>query len=338
MVRRYELGDAPGLESWRLTSVPRPGLGPSDVRVRVRACSLNYRDLLVATGAYGGAWTPGLVPLSDGAGEVVEVGADVRSFAVGDRVAGNFFRDWVEGEITPEKANTALGGALDGMLAEEVVLPAHALVRVPDHLSFEEAACLPCAGLTAWNALFEAGSVRPGETVLLQGTGGVSVLALQMAKAAGVRTIVTSSSDEKLERARSLGADETINYRSEPDWDKAARRLTDGRGVDLVLEVGGADTLPKSLKAVRSAGRVVSIGLLSGAKVEFPVGFLLTKNLTLRGVYVGPVRMFEAMNRSLALSGIRPMVDRVFTFEEAPASLAYLKSGAHFGKVVIRVG
>jgi NADPH:quinone reductase-like Zn-dependent oxidoreductase len=337
MVRRYVLGETPGIDSLTIQEVDRPSLGPRDVRVRVRACSLNYRDLMVASGTYGGPWRPGLVPLSDGAGEVLEVGSEVSRVKAGDRVAANFFRDWIEGDITQAKGNTALGGALDGVLSEEVVLPEHALVHLPEHLSFEEAACLPCAGLTAWNALFETGPLRPGETVLLLGTGGVSIFALQLAKMAGARVIATSSSDEKLARARAMGADEGINYRSEPDWDKTVRRLTDGRGVDVVVEVGGAETMPRSMRAARSRGRIVSIGFLGGANVEFTTGFLLTKNLHLTGVYVGPVVMFEAMNRAIAQHGLRPMVDETYSFDQVPEALTAMKSGAHFGKIVVTI-
>lgn len=337
MLRRYTLGENPGIDSWTLEETARPALGPKEVRIRVRACSLNFRDLLVATGKYGGPWRPGLVPLSDGAGEVVEVGADVSRVTVGDRVAANFFRDWTEGGISPTKANTALGGALDGMLSEEVVLPEHALAILPGYLSYEEAACLPCAGLTAWKALFVNGRVGPGDNVLVQGTGGVSIFALQFAKAAGARVIATSSSDEKLERVRKLGADATINYRTEPDWDKAARKLTVGRGVDFVVEVGGADTMTKSLKAAASNAHIASIGFLGGNAVELAVGYLLTKNITLHGMYVGSVATFEAMNRALALHELHPVVDRTFPFENAPEALAYLQSGSHFGKVVITV-
>ena len=336
MYRRYVLGDTPGPASWTLQDAERPPLGPREVRMRVRACSLNYRDLMVALGTYGGRHRPGLVPLSDGAGEVLEVGTDVSRVTVGDRVAANFFPDWVEGEIAAEKTATALGGGSDGMLSEEVVISERAIVRVPEALSFEEAACLPCAGLTAWNILFNTGRLQPGETVLLQGTGGVSIFALQFAKAAGARVILTSSSDEKLARGREMGADETINYRTEPDWDKAARRLT-GSGVDLIVEVGGAGTMAKSLRAARPGGRIVSVGVLSGGQIDFPLGYLFSKNLTLTGVYVGPVVMFEAMNRSVALNGIRPVVDRVLPLEEAQAALEHLQSGSHFGKIVIRL-
>ncbi|MGV3616631.1 MAG: zinc-dependent alcohol dehydrogenase family protein [Fimbriimonas sp.] len=334
-MRRYVLGEAPGIDSWTLQEGPSPTLGPKDVRIRVRACSLNYRDLLVATGNYGGPWLPGLVPLSDGAGEVIEVGENVSRVTAGDRVAANFFRDWTEGGISQTKADTALGGALDGMLSEEVILPEHALVTLPSYLSFEEAACLPCAGLTAWKALFIDGRIGPSDTVLVQGTGGVSTFALQFAKLAGARVIATSSSDAKLERARELGADATINYRTDPAWDKAVRKLTDGRGVDLVIEVGGADTMGKSLRAAASNARIASIGFLGGNAVELAVGYLLTKNITLHGIYVGSVATFEAMNRALTLHELHPVVDRVFPFEAAPEALTYLQSGGHFGKIVV---
>lgn len=333
--RRVVLGPQPGLDSWTYETVERAPLLPHEVRVRVHATSLNYRDLLVATGQYGGTYPAGLVPLSDGAGEVIECGPQVTAFKPGDRIAANFFRDWADGDLTPERANSAMGGAVDGMLAEEVVLPETSLVTIPGQLTFSEAACLPCAGLTAWRALFELGQLRPGQTVLLQGTGGVSIFALQFAKAAGARVHLISSSDERLERARQLGADTVTNYRTEPDWAKSVRKATQGAGVDLVLEVGGRDTLPQSLKVVRTGGRIVAIGLLSGASVEFNIGFLLTKNLTLQGVYVGSVASFRAMNAAISATGIRPVIGTTGTFDRAGEMLRNLQEGGHFGKQVI---
>ena len=312
--------------------IPRPG--PGQVRIRVRAAALNYRDLLVVKGLYGRNLALPLIPLSDGAGEVVEVGRGVTRFAAGARVAGIFMQTWTEGALTEAKSKSALGGAIDGVLAEQVVLHEDGLVAVPDHLSFEEAATLPCAAVTAWNALIEGG-VRAGDTVLTLGTGGVSLFALQFARMAGARVIITSGSDEKLERAKQLGASDGVNYKTTPEWDKKVRDLTGGVGVDRVVEVGGAGTLPRSLKAVRVGGHVALIGVLTGGECNpMPV---LMKAVRLQGVFVGSRAMFEAMNRAVALHGMRPVIDRVFPFEEARAAYRHLESGAHFGKIVLQL-
>jgi NADPH:quinone reductase-like Zn-dependent oxidoreductase len=300
----------------------------------MRAWSLNYRDILVCSGRYGRT-KPGLVPLSDGAGEVVEVGADVAGLSVGDRVAGTFFTGWQDGLLTPEKAKTARGGAIDGLLAESVVGPENSWVKVPESYSFEEAATLPCAALTAWTSLFEHARLVPGQTVLLQGTGGVSIFGLQIAKAAGLRAIVTSSSDEKLERARTMGADALVNYTKQPDWDKAALEITDGEGVDAVLEVGGAGTLARSLKASRYGGTVCIIGVLAGIDASLSIGQVQAKNLTLRGVYVGSRVDFQRMNAFLADAAFKPVIDRTFAFEEAKAAIEGMAEGKHFGKIVV---
>jgi NADPH:quinone reductase-like Zn-dependent oxidoreductase len=303
----------------------------------VRACSLNYRDLVVSKGGYGRAVKPPLTPLSDGAGEVVEVGEGVTRVKPGDRVAAIFMQGWLDGAPDDANAATALGGAVDGMLAEQVCLDAAGLVRFPDYLSFEEAATLPCAAVTAWHSLFESGGLQPGQSVLVQGTGGVSIFALQFAKMAGARVIATSSSDRKLERLRGMGADAVVNYRTSPDWDRAAKEFTGGMGVDHVIEVGGAGTLPISLKAVRRGGHIALIGVLGGAG-EIDPRFIFLKQVKMQGIYVGSRQMFEDMNRALTASGVRPVVDRVFGFEEVREAMAYLESGAHFGKVCVRVG
>jgi NADPH:quinone reductase-like Zn-dependent oxidoreductase len=309
------------------------------VRVRIRATSLNYRDLLVASGTYarGGPPRRPLVPLSDGAGEVVEVGPGVTRLRPGDRVAGAFFQRWVDGPFDAEKGASALGGAVDGVLAEEVVLEADGAVKFPEHLTFEEAATLPCAGVTAWVGLFVLGRLKAGETVLAMGTGGVSVFALQLAKAAGARVILTSSHDEKLARGRALGADATVNYRTTPEWDAAARALTGGRGVDHVLEVGGATTLPVSLRAVREGGHVTLVGLLGGQRGDPDAAARNDRGVRVDSVFVGSVRHFEAMNDAIARARLRPVVDRVFPFERAREAYEHLRSGAHFGKIVVRV-
>jgi len=334
-MRRYVLGDKPGVDTWKLENVTDAPLGPGEVRIEMRAWSLNYRDLLVAKGEYGGKFVPGLVPLSDGAGEIVEVGAGVTRFKVGDRVASCFFRDWVEGPLTAAKGKSALGGAIDGVLAERVVLPETGVVKAPEGLSHEETATLPCAGLTAWNALFDTGNLQPGQTLLVQGTGGVSIFALQFAKAAGAKVIVTSSSDAKLGLAHEMGADEGVNYMVQPDWDRFAFEKSGGVGVDVVIEVGGSDTLSRSLRAVKHGGKVVAIGVLSGGVAELSIGFLLTKNIQLTGIYVGNRTQFEAMNRAITIAGISPVVDKVFRFDDAVNALRHLEGASHLGKIVI---
>lgn len=335
-MRAYRIAEMNGPDSLRLDDLAGPSVGAGRVVVRVHAASLNYRDLMVIRGDYSKNLPLPLVPLSDGAGEVVEVGPGVTRFRVGDRVAGCFFSAWDCGPFDERVSRSALGGAIDGVLAERVALPETGLVRVPDHLSFEEAATLPCAALTAWHALMEGGGLKAGQSVLVQGTGGVSLFALQFARLAGARVIATSSSDEKLARARELGAAETINYRTNPDWEDAVRDLTGGLGVDYVVEVGGAGTLARSLKAVRLGGHVAMIGVLTG-KGQIDPTPLLFRSIRLQGIFVGSRIMFEAMNRAVALHQLRPVIDRVFPFEQAADAYRHLASGSHFGKVVIRV-
>jgi NADPH:quinone reductase-like Zn-dependent oxidoreductase len=305
--------------------------------MRVRATSLNYRDLLLATGTYDPRLKLPYIPLSDGAGEIAAVGSDVTSFKVGDRVANLFMPKWVEGDLTAAKALSALGAANDGMLAEYVVLPEDGVVAIPEHLSFEQAATLPCAAVTAWNALMTPGHLKPGDTVLVQGTGGVSLFALQFARIVGARVIVTSSSAEKLERTRKMGALDGINYRTTPDWEVPVRDLTGGRGVDHIVEVGGAGTLAKSFKAVRTGGHICLIGILSGGAGQVNPLPVIMKAITVRGVFVGSGAMFAAMNQAIALHHIEPVVDRVFSFEQIREALTYLQSGTHFGKIVVRI-
>jgi NADPH:quinone reductase-like Zn-dependent oxidoreductase len=335
-MRAYVLQKSFGLEELKLTERPDPELGPGQVLVRLRAVSLNYRDLLVVQGKYDPRMRLPRIPCSDGAGEVVAVGPGVSRIRPGERVVGMFMQGWIEGPLTAAKGRTALGGELDGMLAEHVVLSAEGVSPFPDYLSFEEAATLPCAALTAWNALIEQGGLRPGETVLLQGTGGVSLFALQLAKAAGARGIITSSSEEKLARARKLGADEGINYKTTPDWDRRARELAGG-GVDHVVEVGGAGTLNRSLRAVRTGGHIALIGVLAGVAGPVDTVVILHRAIRVQGVYVGSRQMFEAMCRALTVNRIKPVVDRVFPFEEAVSAFRLMESGGHFGKIVIRL-
>ncbi len=336
-MRAYELRGN-GIDTLSIVDRERPRPGPGEVRVRIRATSLNYRDLLVASGTYarGGPPKRPLVPLSDGAGEVDLVGPGVTRLRPGDRVAGAFFQRWIDGPFDAEKGASALGGAIDGVLAEEVILRADAAVRFPDDLSFEEAATLPCAGVTAWVGLMALGHLAAGETVLAMGTGGVSIFALQLAKAAGARVLLTSSHDEKLARGRALGADDVINYQTTPDWDAAARALTGGRGVDHLLEVGGAATLSRSLNAVRDGGHLVVVGLLTGARAD-PEAARNARGVRVDSVYVGSVRHLEELSAAVARARLRPVVDRVFPFERAREAYEYLKAGAHFGKVVVGV-
>jgi NADPH:quinone reductase-like Zn-dependent oxidoreductase len=325
-----------GIDALQLMEKPVPRPGHGQVLVRVRAAALNYRDLLMVGGSYSRNLPLPLIPLSDAAGEVVEVGEGVTCWQPGDRVAGTFFQDWDGGGITAGVPDSALGGAIDGVLAEYVVFRERGLVSLPAHLSFEEGATLPCAALTAWHAL-ESGSLACGQSVLTLGTGGVSHFALQFARAAGARVIATTGSDAKAERLRQLGAGEVINYKTEPNWEERVWELTNGRGVDLVVEVGGAGTLGKSLRAVRPGGRISLIGVLSGATGEVNPLPAVMKSVRIQGIYVGSREQFAAMNRAIELHRIRPVIDRVFPFVEAKAAYHHLQSGAHFGKVVIAI-
>jgi NADPH:quinone reductase-like Zn-dependent oxidoreductase len=307
----------------------------NQVLVKMAAASLNYRDYLMVGGKYNPKLKRPLVPLSDGAGVVEEVGPEVTRFKGGDRVAGCFFQKWVEGPPTREKGASALGGALDGVLSEYRTFSEEGLVPVPEYLGLAEAAALPCAAVTAWNALFEQERTAPGETVLLQGTGGVSIFALQLAVAAGLRTIITSSSDAKLARARTLGAHECINYKTTPEWDAEARKLTGGEGVDKVIEVGGSDTIPRSLRAVRTFGAVSVIGILSGVEPAVAPTSLLMNSLRVNGIYVGSRLMFERMNKALTLHQIKPVVDKTFAWTDIKEALRCMESAAHFGKICL---
>lgn len=332
------LSSAYGVENLTLDPVEVPEARAGEVLVRIHAVSLNYRDLLVSTGRYNKNQRMPLILCSDGAGEVAAVGAGVSRFKVGDRVASTFFQNWTTGEATRETGPSALGGALDGVFTTYRNLSENGLVHLPDHLSFEDGATLPCAGLTAWNALFEASRVKAGDTVLILGTGGVSIFALQFASQAGARVIVTSSSDEKLQRARELGAHDTINYKDNPDWEKEVFELTGKRGVDAVVEVGGAGTLPKSLRSIRIGGHIAVIGNLSGIESSVQLGSVIASNAQLHGIYVGSRKMFEDMNRAISLHKLKPVIDRVFEFADWRAAFERMQSGEHFGKLVVKVG
>lgn len=316
--------------------VATPTPGPNEVLVRVRAASLNYRDIIFANGGLGDK-AEGLVPLSDGAGEVEKVGPGVTRVQVGDRVAGTFFQSWTSGKFHAAHHDSALGGALPGMLSEYVVLNEEGLVKIPGYFSYEEAACLPCAAVTVWQGLFARGNVESGEIALTLGTGGASIFTLQMATAQGLKVIVTSSSDQKLQKARQLGAWQTINYKTNPDWEKEVLRLTDGAGVDHVMETAGTETYQQSIKSLAAGGQLVQIGVLTGFDLRPNLFSLQVKNATISGVYVGSRLHFEELNRFLEIHQIHPVIDRAFPFEEAPAAYQYLASGSHFGKVVINI-
>ncbi len=336
-MRAYEIvAGSNSLDGLRRCERPDPKPQPTQILVRIQAASLNYRDLLIARGHYmGGAVAANTVPLSDGVGEIVAMGASVTRFRIGERVAGTFFRGWNDGK-PPSGPLTALGAPpADGVLAEFAVFDHQDAVAVPAHLSAAGAATLPCAAVTAWRSLIDIGRIAPGETVLVLGTGGVSVFALQFARLAGARVLVTSSSDAKLARAQALGADGCINYRTTPEWDIEVLKLTGGRGVDHVLDVGGAGTLGRSIGCVAVGGRVAMIGVLTGVGAAGSPYGLLGKQASLHGVYVGSRGHFDSMNAAIAAHRLEPVIDREFSFDDAPAAYRHLESGAHFGKVVI---
>jgi NADPH:quinone reductase-like Zn-dependent oxidoreductase len=334
-MRAWTIADGFGIDKLRIADRPEPSPRHGEVVVAVRAVSLNYRDLLITKGLYNPRMPLPRVPCSDGAGEVVAIGPGVTRVAVGDRVCGTFMQKWLAGRINDAVGRSTLGGDLDGMLAERVVLSEEGVVKFPAHLTYEEAATLPCAALTALNALAEGG-LRAGETVLLQGTGGVSIFALQLAKLFGARVLITSGSDEKLKRALDMGAAAGVNYRQNQDWDKWARSQTGSEGVDHVVEVGGAGTLERSCRAVRTGGHIALIGVLSGTGTVNPMPILM-KSIRVRGIFVGSRAMFEEMNRAIELHKLRPVIDTTFSFDEFPRALTHLESGTHFGKIVVNV-
>ncbi|WP_122091356.1 zinc-dependent alcohol dehydrogenase family protein [Halalkalicoccus subterraneus] len=337
-VRDDDEGDGGGEFSGLVaTERERPTPGPGEALVRMDACALNYRDLAVASAelAYPGVEYP-VIPLSDGAGEVVELGGDVDRFAEGDRVATAFFPDWIDGPLTPGDNHRSPGGTMDGTLAEYITYPAEALVEVPDYLTIEEAGSLTCAAVTAWTALAEHGELTAGERVLCLGTGGVSTFALQFAVAQGAETVVTSSSDAKLERARELGADRTLNYEETPDWGEAVSEMTDG-GVDHVIEIGGQGTLERSLRATGPDGEVHLIGVLTGISGEVDPAPIMNTPLSVRGVSVGSRGAFERMLTAMESAEVRPEIDRTVGFDEAHEAYRYVRDGAHQGKVAITI-
>lgn len=332
-----EIRDGFGLERLTVGERPRPEPGPGQVLLRMSAAALNYRDLLTVLGRYNPRQPLPLIPCSDGVGEVVALGPGASRFAEGDRVIPIFAQGWLGGEPTHERLRTTLGGPLDGTLAEFMAIDEQGAVRAPAHLSDEEAAALPCAGLTAWSALVTHGGVTAGQTVLVLGTGGVAIFALQIAGLLGARAIVTSSSDAKLERARALGAWQTINYVSTPDWAREVRRMTDGDGVDLVVEAGGAGTLGQSVASLRFGGTVALFGNLAGGSAEVNVIPIFMRQARVQGLLVGHRDGFEEMNRAISAHGMRPVVDRVVPMERAVDALATMQEGGHVGKIAIRI-
>ncbi|GBE86893.1 Zinc-type alcohol dehydrogenase-like protein [Sparassis crispa] len=336
--REYRLPKSEGYHSLTIQQASLRPLKLNEVLVKVHAVSVQFRDLLVAKGQYSLPLKPNVVPCSDLAGEVVAVGEDVKRWKAGDRVSCNFMLDWLSGELIEELVDSSLGGPIDGVLTEYKILPAHALIDIPEHLSYEEASTLPCAAITAYNALMGLSPLKGGDTVLIQGTGGVSIFGLQFAVASGATVIVTSSSNEKLEVARRLGAKHLINYRTTPDWDKEVLRITKGRGVDHVVEVGGAGTLSRSMNCTRVAGFVNIIGFVSGAgDYSDLIIKAIFRSLNFRGIDAGSRAHFEDMNRLITATNIKPVVDRVFAFEQAAEAFAYVEKQQHVGKVVIRV-
>lgn len=332
-----------GLEYLEQVELPTLQIAPGMVLISVHAVSLNYRDLMMVKGLYNPKMELPRIPCSDGAGEVVAIGEGVGRVKVGDRVCGIFMQRWLDGPLTAERSKAALGGDVDGMLGEYVLLAEDGVVRFPEHLSYEEAATLPCAGVTAWNALQYAGEpalpVLPSETVVIQGTGGVSIFALQFAKLLGARVVGTSSSEEKLTRAYGLGLDAGCNYKQRPEWSKWVLEVTGGRGADRIIEVGGAGTFGQSLRAARVGGMIAQIGVLSGSAMSETVALtpILLKQIRVQGIYVGSRAMFEQMNAAIAKARLHPVIDRVFDFDQAREAFLHMQSASHFGKIVIRI-
>ncbi|MDP1598770.1 NAD(P)-dependent alcohol dehydrogenase [Phenylobacterium sp.] len=338
-MRALEVAAPWGADALKVVESPDPTPGHGEVLVRMRAVSLNYRDMLMINGMYSrGSSTAGgvITPFSDGCGIVEAVGPGVTRVAVGDRVATLFFQNWTSGRPTLEKLSSALGFPVPGAGRELATFSQEGVSKVPDFLTDQQVATLPCAALTAWRGLFEDARLEPGDTVVLQGTGGVSIFGLQFAKAAGYRTVITSSSDEKLARAKTMGADTLINYRTTPEWAKAVREATHGVGADFVMEVGGAGTIQESLKAVRIGGHIAIIGVVAGAGEGVNPGVLIGNSARLQGLSVGSREMFEAMCRAIELHRISPVVDKVFPWTEAAAAFAAMQGGEHFGKIVLQ--
>jgi len=334
-MRAYEIVSDAGVDALALNERESPQPGKGEILVGIRASSINYRDLSTIEDPVPRGIAFPRIPNSDGAGEVLAVGDGVTRFKAGDRVAGCFFQDWSDGGISAIAMASAMGGAIDGVLAEKVVLNEAGAVHLADHLSYEEGATLPCAGLTAWNCLIEQGGLKPGKTALFLGTGGVSIIGLQIAKMMGARAIITSSSEAKLERASELGADELINYRETPDWQARVLEMTDGDGVDVTIETGGGGTLEKTMQATRIGGTISLIGVLTGGTINPTT--VMRKSIRLQGVYVGNRRMFEDMNAAFALNRVHPLIDQLFDFEDARAAYHAMRGAGHFGKLVVKI-
>ncbi len=335
-MKAWQIRGEYGIDKLQCVELPEPTAGDGQVVVSMRSASLNFRDLATVRGLPGAKAPAALVPFSDGAGVVQAIGKGVSGLAIGDRVSPTFFQSWLDGPVTAEARSLALGGSLDGVLQQRIAVRAEGVIPIPQAMSFEDAATLPCAGLTAWRAVAVEAPVGPDDTVLVQGTGGVSIFALQFAKALGARVIVTSSSDEKLERARALGADHGINYAKNPNWSAEARRFTEGRGVDVVVEVGGENTLQQSMLAARVGGRIVVIGVLSGFGSTISLPMLFSNNLHLIGISVGSRAQFADMLAHVEKWKLKPVIDRTFAFEEVPAALRTMESGRFFGKLCVR--
>ena len=327
-----------GIDALTFDTINLPQPGPQQVLVAIRAVSLNYRDLMTVEGTYDPHIQRPRIPCSDGAGEVIAVGSDVSAFKIGDRVVAPFFLDWQDGPPSAAAAASALGGPIDGTLTTHALFPQHTLVAIPEALTFEEAATFPCAAVTAWQALVTTANISAKDTVLLLGTGGVSIVGLQIAKLRGARTIITSSSDEKLQRARALGADETINYKQHPEWDKQVRELTGKQGVTHVLETGGAGTLPLSLRSAAIGAQVSVIGVLTGLEQPLNIGQILMKTLRVQGIYVGSRAMLADSLQAFAANNIHPVIDQTFAFADSKQAFHALKQAQHFGKLVITFG
>lgn len=335
-MRVFQIEGDWGIDNLKLSQRPEPQAGPGQVLVRMKASSLNYRDLVVPDRGYGSyTGTLPLIPVSDGVGVVCAIGPGVRRVAIGDRVCPTYFQGWVGGDPDLERLTQSLGGPIDGTMTDTMCLSEQGVVKVPAHLSDVEAASLPCAALTAWSALTNGYATKPGDRVLIQGCGGVALFAVQFAKLLGAHVTVITSSAERMARVQQLGADEAINYRAVPEWAKATRDITLGRGYDLIVELGGEKTLPQSLRCVRPGGTIAMIGILSGSAMATSLGLIITRQVRLQGVTVGHRDGFEAMLRAIAQHQVKPVVDRSFAFEELKEAMAYLKSGAQFGKVCI---
>lgn len=334
-MKAWQIVSEGGIDALQLNEVTPREPGPGEVAVRMHANAINYRDYLTISHPLERKLPLPRIPNSDGTGEVIALGAGVTGLKVGDRVASCFFQRWTDGQCSAEAMASALGGAVEGVLAEEAVLRADGVVPVPEHLSYAEAATLPCAALTAWNAVVETGRTKAGDWVLLLGTGGVSIFALQFAHMLGARTIVTSSSDEKLEKARALGATVTVNYRKHPNWEEAVLDATKGRGADLAVEVTGAQNLPRTINATRIAGTIALIGAMHGGAID-PAQFM-RRSIRMQGIYVGSRRMFLDMIQAFEAGKLRPVIDRTFGFEQAREAYKHMESQTHLGKIVIEV-